>query len=97
MDSEYVFLTREASRAVPAPVIAGSMLMQLGFVGISMAVIAILLVTKGSLGAVPAFVLGVAGIALAALAWNRSLSVLEHAGDAVAPVPASAAGKAAAA
>jgi hypothetical protein len=88
MDSEYVFLTRETSRAVPAPAIAGSMLMQLGFVGISMAVIAILLVTKGTLGAVPAFGLGVAGIALAALAWSRSLNVLEHAGAPAVTVPA---------
>jgi len=91
MDSEYVFLTRESSRAVPAPVVAGSMLMQLGFVGISMAVIALLLVTRGSLGALPAFVLGVAGIALAAIAWNRSLNVLEHAGEAAVAVPATAA------
>jgi hypothetical protein len=94
MDSEYVFLTRESSRTVPAPVIAGSMLMQLGFVGFSMAVIAVLLVTRGSLDAVPALVLGVAGIALAAIAWSRSLRVLEHAGEAAVAVPGPADGEA---
>jgi hypothetical protein len=83
MDSEYVFLTRESSRAVPAPVVAGSLLMQLGFVGVSVAVIAVLLFVKGSAGLLPAVALVGIGVAFAAYAWRRSLKVLERAGEAV--------------
>jgi hypothetical protein len=91
MDSEYVFLTRESSRAVPVPVMAGSLLMQAGFVGVSMAVIAVLLVAKGSMELVPGIALVILGIALAAYAWRGSLKVLRRAGEpaveAATPVP----------
>ena len=79
MDSEYVFLAREPSRAVPGPAIAGSLMMQVGFIGVSLVAIAVVLLERGAAGFASALLLAAAGLIIAVFAWRRSWSLLEQA------------------